>query len=62
MNRYSAGSALAFTLAVGIGSTIALGQSSNAAVQTHVAAAKKAAVRLRDLRGSALDSAPRSLG
>src|SRR6476646_166420 len=43
MNRYSAGGALALTLAVGIGTTTTLGQSSNAAVQTHVAAAKKAA-------------------
>src|SRR5262245_58245481 len=43
MNRYSAAGTLALALAVAVATTAALGQSSNAAVQTHVAVAKQAA-------------------
>src|SRR5438046_10361125 len=43
MRTYTAGSVLATALAIGLGTTTTIGQSSSGAVETHVAAAKKAA-------------------
>src|SRR6478752_8461035 len=43
MNSFTVGGALAAALALGLGTVTAIGQSSNGAVETHVAAAKKAA-------------------
>src|SRR6516164_10257385 len=43
MNSFTVGGALAAALAIGLGTVPAIGQSSNGAVETHVAAAKKAA-------------------
>src|SRR6478672_9374115 len=43
MRTFTAGSVVAAALAIGFGTAIAIGQSANGAVETHVAAAKKAA-------------------
>ena len=43
MRTFKAGSVVAAALAIGLGTVTAIGQSSTGAVETHVAAAKKAA-------------------
>src|SRR5580765_864863 len=43
MRTFTAGSVVAAVLAIGFGTATAIGQSANGAVETHVAAAKKAA-------------------
>jgi metallo-beta-lactamase class B len=43
MRTFKAGSVVAAALAIGLGTVTAIGQSSNGAVETHVAAARKAA-------------------
>src|SRR6185295_15522384 len=43
MNSFTVGGTLAAALALGLGTVTAIGQTSNGAVETHVAAAKKAA-------------------
>src|SRR6476620_11247996 len=43
MRTFTAGSVVAAVLAIGLGTATAIGQSANGAVETHVAAAKKAA-------------------
>src|SRR5215475_6927617 len=43
MNSVTAGSVAAAAIAIGLGTITATGQSSNGAIETHVAAARKAA-------------------
>ena len=43
MRTFTAGSVVAAALAIGFGTATTTGQSANGAVETHVAAAKKAA-------------------